>query len=175
MKRLIALLRPLLVGLVLLTISLPVLSAQEKQAPCQSPEASQFDFWVGDWDLTWPDSGWGTNTITKDYDGCVITEHFADSSGSGFRGTSVSAYKPNLGKWQQTWVDNQGGYLAFTGGFHDGVMELRTDRLVKGELVPFRMRWFNITSDSLDWTWQKSEDGGATWKDLWQIHYKRRK
>ena len=59
--------------------------AAQQASPCSSPEAGQFDFWLGDWELSWGDSGKGTNKITKVLDGCVILENFdgAPSRASG--------------------------------------------------------------------------------------------
>ena len=57
--------------------------------PCSTPEFSQFDFWVGEWDLTWGEDGRGTNVITREYDGCVVRERFETE---GFRGMSVSSW-----------------------------------------------------------------------------------
>jgi hypothetical protein len=145
------------------------------QEPCSAPESSQFDFWVGEWQLTWKDSSGqlmrGTNSIAKDLSGCVVHEHFTDYT-DGFRGESVSAYDPQKKLWQQTWVDNKGNYMLFTGGMKDNVMDLRMEREnAKGQNELFSMIWTNITPDSLDWTWRKSLDGGKKWQTLWKIHY----
>ena len=45
-------------------------------------------------------------------------------------------------------------------------MELRRDGEVEGSLALFRMRWENIERDSLDWSWQRSDDDGETWTSL---------
>ncbi|GJM45593.1 MAG: hypothetical protein DHS20C21_24350 [Gemmatimonadota bacterium] len=139
--------------------------------PCSAPEFSQFDFWVGEWDLTWANDGQGTNVIAREYDGCVIREQF---STEGFQGTSVSCWSPKLGKWRQTWVDNSGSYLDFTGG-------MVGDRMILSREVPEipgtthqRMVFHDITADSLIWDWESSKDGGETWTTNWQIHYQRR-
>lgn len=39
--------------------------------PCSAPEIKQFDFWVGDWNLTWADTMHGNNRIEKIMDGCT--------------------------------------------------------------------------------------------------------
>jgi hypothetical protein len=145
--------------------------AQDK--PCSSQEASQFDFWVGAWDLTWSDTVTGTNTITKELNGCVIHENF-NSPSTNFSGKSYSVYNTDKGIWQQTWVDNQGGYLDFTGGLEEDNMILsRSFTGPKGNYVIQRMVFFNITNDSLDWSWESSLDSGKTWNQNWLIHYKR--
>jgi len=151
--------------------------------PCEVPDASQFDFWLGEWNLTWPaeqsggkegDIGAGTNSISKMLDGCVVRENF-NSPTTGFRGHSVSVYDAKKSRWQQTWVDNSGGYLLFTGEFKAGQMILETEPFARGEeTLVNRMVFRNVTPDSLDWDWQTSKDRGKTWKDLWNIHYQRK-
>ena len=149
--------------------------------PCAAAEFRQFDFWVGDWDLTWLGQNGGPelhghNRIERELGDCVIHEHFTDQAEPPFQGTSVSTFTPQLGKWQQTWVDNQGSYLDFVGEFKDGQMVLGREATGKdGKKFQQRMVWKNIKGDSLDWSWERSDDGGATWKVLWPIHYVRRK
>src|SRR5690349_14938400 len=86
-------------------------SQASTQKPCSAPESSQFDFWVGDWIATWSDTLQGSNHIEKLFGNCTIHENFADPN-SNFLGQSWSVYNGNSKKWQQTWVDNQGGYIA---------------------------------------------------------------
>ncbi len=163
--------------------------AQENEAgspssPCPNTKSNQFDFWVGEWELRWPggqggtsegEQGRGVNVIRKILGGCVIKENFsvADSS---FVGKSWSVFNTKIGKWQQTWVDNKGNYLLFTGEFEDGKMELRTEPFERnGQTFISRMVFENIEENSLDWNWQRSADMGKTWQDLWNIHYVRKK
>jgi len=151
------------------------------QKPCGTPEYRQLDFWVGEWDLSWPGQHGqpeqhGHNRIERELADCVIHEHFSDQASPAFEGSSVSTFTPALGKWQQTWVDNQGSYLDFVGEFKDGQMVLSREAVSKdGKEFQQRMVFKNIKTDSLDWSWERSDDGGATWKVMWPIHYQRRK
>jgi hypothetical protein len=140
---------------------------------------SALDFWLGEWDLTWPaeqtggragELGRGTNRISQMFDGAVIAEEFAFADGS-FRGHSVSVYDGTAGLWRQTWVDSDAGYLLFSGGPIADVVELRTEPGDGGRAN--RMVFRDITEDSLRWDWQKSPDG-VSWSDLWNITYRRR-
>jgi hypothetical protein len=36
------------------------------------------------------------------------------------------------------------------------------------------MVFTDIAADSFAWLWQKTEDGGQTWKTNWRIDYRRR-
>jgi hypothetical protein len=137
-------------------------------------EARQFDFWLGEWDCTWDDDGRGTNSVQAILDGHVVLEQFTGQHGATIRGMSVSTYMPELGRWQQTWVDNYGNYLPFSGRWRDDHMELITEDILAGRVRLRRMRWYNIGPDELDWSWEQSLDGGVSWEPLWQIHYRRR-
>lgn len=151
------------------------------QAPalCSADEHRLLDYWIGEWDLSWPagpdSTGHGTNSVTASHDGCVIEERFEDAS--GFVGHSVSVYDARSDAWRQTWVDNRGGYLTFTGETRDdGTLDLRQPAFTnpQGERQINRMIWEDVTDDALTWRWQRSTDDGATWTDAWVIRYARR-
>jgi hypothetical protein len=147
--------------------------------PCSAAQASEFDFWVGDWNLTWRDTAHGTNRIEKMFGNCTVHENFSD--GRGYLGQSWSVYNANYKQWQQTWVDNNGGYIALTGGMVGDSMILSTaEKKVPQNISPSgrivnRMVFYNIKQDSFDWSWEASTDGGTTWKPNWRIHYQRKK
>ena len=145
--------------------------------PCETEAAAGLDFWVGTWDLAWETADGatqtGTNTITRGQGGCVIHERFAAEA--GFAGESWSVLTP--AGWRQTWVDNAGGYLLFTGATdaEGRVAEMRqaTSANPAGQQQTNRMIWEDVTADSLVWRWQASLDGGETWADRWVIRYTR--
>ena len=146
------------------------------------PAQEYFDFWVGEWELTWEDpDGFvasGANVITKEYDDFVIYERFNASTGAlqGFEGMSVSVYNPNLDVWKQTWVDNQGSYLDLTGRFEgDRRMFFRSANGPDGQKVLQRMVFYDITQNQFMWDWESSTDEGKTWNLNWRITYSRKK
>ncbi len=147
--------------------------------PCVASQQRQFDFWVGDWTLTWPsdkpgETAHGANHIARILDGCVVQESFDGGSDMHLRGTSLSTFDTRSGKWKQTWVDNEGGYLDFVGEWKDGQMILAREGVgPNGEKILQRMVWKNIGQDELDWSWEASADGGKTWQVRWPIHYRR--
>jgi len=149
--------------------------------PCGGPEWKQLDFWVGEWDLAWPargqdPEGTGSNRIEKVLGGCILEESFAANGAAALVGRSLSAYDPSAKRWRQTWVDNQGSYLDFEGGLDDGgrmvLVHHGTSR--EGRPQVSRMVFLNVARDSLDWRWEKSQDGGKTWQLQWPIHYVRK-
>jgi len=136
----------------------------------EKPE-DQFDFWLGEWDVTWGEDGTGTNHVLRIMDDKIIQENF---SSPDLKGMSVSSYAVKRKLGCQTWVDNNGSYLDFTGKFEDEKMIFSRDAVVRGEACKQRMVWYNIKADQFDWNWESSDDHGETWKVLWQIKYKRK-
>lgn len=154
-------------------------------AACASPEHRQFDFWIGDWDLVvkaraTPGGPWdearGQQHIEAILGGCAIAETFSADGPGGqpWAGRSYSSWQPTLGQWRQTWVDDSGGYLAFTGGVDGGAMTLVGEpRDQDGKHIVMRMVFLDVTATALHWEWQRQVDGGA-WAPVMMIDYRRR-
>jgi len=155
-------------------LALTMLFAIAQQQPCQSAQAKQFDFWLGNWDASWA-GGSGSNSVSKILGSCVVFEQFEAHGEKSLIGKSVSVYDPRADVWRQTWVDNSGGYLDFEGGWQGDKMVLSRSFERNGKTIMQRMVWYNIKQDAFDWNWEKSEDGGESWTVNWQIHYTRRK
>lgn len=163
----------LLLGLTLIS------SIANSQNLPDNPE-DYYNFWVGHWEVSWEEAngqtGKGTNTVEKTLDGKVIQEHFKILEGEmkGFKGTSISVYQPQLGRWKQAWADNNGGYFDFEGDVEGEKIIFKTAVSQKdGKEMISRMVFYNIQENSLTWDWESSIDGGQTWKLNWRIFYKR--
>lgn len=165
-------------ALLLILVSANMVLAQQDLKELSASE--YFDFWIGEWDLSWKSSdgtlGRGKNTIERILEGKVIKENFEATSGAleGFVGKSYSVYNPKTETWHQTWVDSQGAYLDFVGKFKgDKRMFVRQTTDSSGSTVIQRMVFYNITPNSFTWDWEQSRDNGETWQLLWKIAYRR--
>ena len=157
--------------LLLMLIAVPSLFSRQSTTqapnPCADAQQKQLDFWVGEWDLTWPGSkagevGHGTNSIKRILDGCVVQENFSGQGSMPLRGISVSIFDLKAHNWKQTWVDNQGAYLDFIGEFKNGQMILqRKATAPNGAKTLQRMVWKNIAANEFDWSWEASQDDGS--------------
>jgi hypothetical protein len=172
--------RAILAGAAFLALSfgtVPAMAQDETPPPpCSTEEYRQLDFWVGEWDAMWIDGDGveqhGQNSISLDLDNCVVLENFNGNPGNALIGRSMSIYAARQGVWKQVWMDNQGGYLPFSGGPDEGGFHFTLERA--SEAAPhLRMIFRNITDDEFDWHWQNSQDGGETWADQWHISYTR--
>lgn len=141
-----------------------------------------FDFWVGEWELSWTDqqgnAGAGTNTIEKILDNVVIQENFSATEGrlEGYKGRSMSVYNPQRQSWHQTWVDNQGGYIDLTGSVEGDKRIFQTEErtLPNGNTIINRMVFYDIKENSFTWDWESSQDDGVSWNLNWRIFYQRK-
>jgi hypothetical protein len=159
---------------VLLAFAQTPLSAQNSVAS----DSALFDFWIGEWELSWKDAAGktltGTNRISRKWNN-VLEEDFATSDRS-FVGGSQSVYNKKQNSWKQTWTDNQGAYIAFTGKKNGDNRIFATEAVKQGkETVVQQMVFSNITPDAFTWDWQRSGDGGKTWTSQWLVNYQRRK
>ena len=144
----------------------------------QTTNDNSFDFWVGDWELSWtaPDGSTrhGLNKISKILDDKVIREDFMDLK-SGFKGISLSIYNKKTKIWHQTWVDNNGGHFDFIGGIINGNPTFKTKSIKLDDKKNIkRMVFKNVSKNSLDWIWEGTNNGGKTWQLIWKIKYNRK-
>jgi len=167
----------LLYVLFLLTAAVaPPVGAQQPEAcPCCTAEARQFDFWIGEWETYTPDGKFaGNNRIVLLQDSCVLQENWT-SGGSAYTGTSYNFYNTKSRKWQQLWVDNQGGNLQLEGAFENGSMVLYSKELLNREKKPQidRITWTPGKDGTVQQLWEISTDKGKTWKVIFDGLYKR--
>ena len=140
------------------------------------PSADDFDFWLGTWNVRWGtgDDETGRNVINRAFGGRVVEERFDGRPGVDLQGMSMSVFDAHHDVWRQTWVDDSGNYFALEGGLVDGEMILMcASHNGPDRAAVYRMRFFDIAHDSLQWTWERSTDGATTFEELWRLRYER--
>lgn len=150
--------------------------ATNTAAPCMAqPEYSQFDFWVGDWEVRNPQGQIvGSSSIQKVVNGCAILENW--TSASGGTGKSLNYYNAAIGKWQQKWMGSNGSPIEFEGGYKDNAMQywsvvVGTD----GKKTLGRMTYSKMEGDKVRQLWEQSTDEGKTWTTAFDGIYSRKK
>jgi hypothetical protein len=153
----------------------PALAEQTaKPAPCESPEHRQFDFWVGEWEVTTPDGKTaGRNSITRELKNCVIHEHWAGAG--GMNGESFNMWDTVRKRWHQTWVNDNGNLLLLDGAFQNGSMQLTGMSGPPERQMMNRITWTPNADGTLRQHWEASADGGKTWKTAFDGLYRRAK
>lgn len=167
-----------LVGLLLSTLAFPSSAQEPGGAPspprCTAPEHRQFDFWIGEWEVTTPAGRpAGHNRIEPILGGCALRETWTGAGGS--HGTSYNAWDRQRRRWHQTWVDDGGLVLRLEGGFGDGKMVLSGETLDSaGTAVRNRITWQATGPGAVRQLWEVSSDGGKTWGVVFDGRYQKR-
>ena len=141
---------------ILMLLSTILVYGQVEDCKCCTLEHKNFDFWVGKWIVTNPDGSLaGKNVIKKVQNNCILQENWTSAKGN-YTGTSNNFYNAVSGKWEQIWIDNQGGSLHLKGNRVGQRMILRSEDLKGKEGESF---YHKIT-------WTKNDDG--TVRQLWE-------
>ncbi|HJU87575.1 MAG TPA: tetratricopeptide repeat protein [Gemmatimonadota bacterium] len=131
--------------------------------PCGAPEYSQFDFWIGEWNVMTSNGGvGGLSSIEREYNGCLIVESWAGPTGVP-AGTSQNFYDKATGRWRQNWIDGQASNpLWLVGGLDaSGAMVMMDSDASANPLN--RITWTPNPDGTVRQHWETSTDGGATW------------
>ncbi len=145
---------------------------QTAAQPCDTEQHRQFDFWVGDWDVSQPDGKVvGNNRVEKILDGCVIKENW---TGGAMRGESYNIYTAS-GGWHQTWVDTTGRLLTLDGKLVDGNMVLKGETQgPDGKPIQHEIAWTPMDGGRVKQHWRITRDTGKTWTDAFVGIYARK-
>lgn len=146
------------------------------QAPCSTPAHSQFDFWVGDWEVysTTGDTIVGHNKINKILGGCVVEENW--TGGGGFQGKSFNTYNLQDSTWNQVWVDMGGATYHFKGKLKNNVMEMKGKAPGRnGKMVFFDMSYHPQEDGTVRQIWKMSTDEGKSWNTAFDGIYRKKK
>lgn len=147
------------------------------------PEARQFDFWLGRWDVNlrirkngeWPPST--TRAVTEIYsilDGKAVLELW---SSTPIKGYSLRYYDVARGEWV-LWLNwpgqDRSGSSSLSGIFHHGRGDFYSERPTEdGGTLLSRYSFNDITPTSLRWDDAYSSDGGETWRHQWRMEFSR--
>ena len=164
----------LVLSLAMAVRSGPAAAQQAARPPaCTSTEHHQFDFWIGEWDVTLPNGKHaGTNRIEPILSGCVLRETW--SGAGGMHGTSYNIYDAAGRRWHQTWVDDGGNLLELNGTFAAGKMVLTGQQKDSAGTMLQRITWTPSGDGQVRQLWETSTDDGKTWSVVFDGRYRKK-
>lgn len=150
---------------------------QQRPPGCAATENRQFDFWLGEWDV----SNSGTtnlvaeSSITLADQGCVILEYWRPFQGAS--GHSINGYDAIAKEWKQTWIDATGRITPYAGTMQDGTlfMDDRSNPSPPG--VKFKKRRMNfrpIDANTVRQWGEGWDEAKQAWVVTWDLTYRRR-
>ena len=165
------------IGLLALLFAAGAVCAQAAapQFPCEEDERfSQFNFWVGDWEVHLADGTFqGTNAITSDYRNCVLVEDYATPT--GFVGVSINYFDHQTGEWVQVWNDSAGSQINIRGGLTEEGMHLvgTIHYIGKDTTLPFRGTWTPLEDGRVRQLFEQYNEQAETWDKWFEGFYTR--
>lgn len=166
----------MIASLVLLSLQTTQPAAAPPPPPpaCEGAEHKQFDFWVGDWDVTPTGAKQlvAHSKIEKLYGGCAVRENWMPVKGTG--GGSLNNFVKEDGRWHQTWLDSTNSRVDFVGGLVGEKMVLVGDW--KGVNGPgkdaiIRMSYSKNSDGSVRQLGEQSTDHGLSWQPNFDFTY----
>jgi len=162
------------IGLVALVLGAAIGAVAAQQPSCSDDKAREFDFWIGEWEVSAKDKVAGHNSIQPILGGCVLQETWRGSGGSA--GSSFNFYNPQTGSWHQFWVWRNGTTLELEGGYADGKMVLEgVSKDGEDRTVHNRITWYDNADGTVRQHWETSSDGGASWRAAFDGLYRKKK
>jgi hypothetical protein len=143
--------------------------------PCSANRDSrQLDFWVGDWTVTYPGASVpSTSKVYLELDKCLVVESW--EGGKSHTGKNMFAYSSDDKNWHGMFADNQGRVHIFEGRVAPGSAEfLGPSTSPSGQAVLNRIKIVRVTPNTVEQTWEKSSDKGATWNMEFPGEYSRK-
>jgi hypothetical protein len=145
---------------------------EEPTKPVPAPEASQFDFLIGVWDIVSepnipgvPERVRGRWTANKSADGFMVVDEyrvFDDGGETVYLGETYRVFNPSKKRWEFRFVE------PYSGTWHEGTavkvgdeMHLTQGRPEGGGMS--KIRYYDIRPDRFSWISERSRDGGKTW------------
>jgi hypothetical protein len=182
----------MLFGLLEACASVPALSELPKSTACANAEFRQFDFWIGDWDVTQEilqaDGSWielpARTEVAVSPDGCLLTEHWNGrvqffwegmQRPEAMWGFSLRRYDPATSAWSIYWMDQRNPRFEtpHVGRFDGDHGEFFREFTADGQLRRTRIRFTQVSDTQVDWSLAFSADSGDTWRELWRMRMRR--
>ena len=147
----------------------PVANTPPAQAPadgCSGVLYTQFDFWLGEWNVYTRTGGQlvALSSVTKINGNCALRESWVPVKGAS--GGTLSAPDMLTARWHQYWTDSLGNKVDLEGGLAFGNMILAGEWRGAGNQRAklLRVTYTRLDADSVRQLGEVSDDEGLTWQ-----------
>ncbi len=139
---------------------------------CKSAKHQKLGMLLGEWTVSQAGKVVGHNKLSPVYGHCAVREEWKSAGGS--EGTSLTFYDSQLDIYRQTWIDSNGLVLELSGAFDGDSLVLKGKRPSVRDpktMVDNRIRWTPNKGGGFQQLWTVSNDGGKTWKQIFDGKY----
>jgi hypothetical protein len=149
-------------------------AAVDSESCSASSESRQLDFWLGAWTVSYLGiPGSAVSEVSLALDQCLLTESW--HGGKGHSGKNMFAYSSDDKSWHGMFADNQGRVHVFAGKVSKDSAEFTgPSRARNGQKVLNRIKVVRVAVNTVEQSWEKSSDNGATWTTEFRGEYSRK-
>lgn len=155
---------------------LPMHASAQTPVPTPPPlpaESRQFDFWIGEWNVTNPaGKAVGQSRIESVAGQAALLENWTGAGGGD--GKSLNTYNRAKKQWQQFWVGTGGGVLELAGGIVNGNRVLVGEHKTRAGQMTEKITWTPNPDGTVRQHWEQSTDGGKIWTDAFDGLYRKK-
>ncbi len=142
--------------------------------PCVTDrERHNFDFWIGEWDVTTKGGSLAGHSVVQSVSGgCALLENWTSLNGGN--GKSLNAYNPLIRQWQQFWIGQDGSVTEFRSSALDGTSLVFYVKDDANKSAISRLRFTPVDSATVRQHSESTKDGGKIWKTDYDFYYHRK-
>jgi len=144
--------------------------AANRPAGCLEAQSRQFDFWVGEWEVSPTGASMilAESSITLVDQGCVVMEEWRPFAGSSAH--SISAYDAASGRWRQAYAGTGGGWTLYAGNLDGEVLRFANESSPGTQ----RMNYQRLDADTVRQWGESYNETSDVWTVTWDFTYRRR-
>ncbi len=151
--------------------------------------AEDFDFLVGEWKIEnrvlkerlancteWEAFSSRLFGLKKFLAGNLNIDHFSGTrDGKPFEASSIRVYHPVERVWRIYWVDSERFEVIpqVTGSFRDGIGVFYGEDQFRGQRIPLRFLWKDVSATSAVWEQAYREPNSDGWETNWVMNFRR--
>ena len=168
----------------LIPLTTVALSFQESyQTPCRNEVTNAFKYFEGTWSISsrvMSSAGWDTTRAESEFiirqGGCFLEERWKGlMNGKRMEATVIIAYDTKREKCDLVSIDTEHGNInSMEGRYRDSVFVFHHTEMRTGRLLIDRITMRLNTNATLAWKLETSADGGATWRSIWEMDYRKK-
>lgn len=156
----------------LLILIIPI-SIKAQSEPCTDPASHDFDYMLGEWQVSVKDTVLAYSVFKKQYGNCTVQESYKEPGKYYFR-SSTATYNTIKGKWEVCTYDNKGEYYVFTGSMKGRDLILESEKQLNAtKKLYVQLVYTNIFENSFEVELRIAFDSTKTYKSFQKQQYKR--
>lgn len=148
-------------------------ASSQNEIPCTRPESHDFDYMLGEWQVSDHDTIIAYSTFKKEFGNCSVNESYKEPRKNYFR-NSDATFNTSKNVWELCTYDNLGEYYIFSGGMKGKNLELQSTKVLpNGKVIFLSLIYSNIQQNSFERELKIAIDSSKNYKSFNKVKYNR--